>query len=154
MKISVAQKNDAEPIAMMSQRLIEYDLPWSWTTDRVTRSIRHPETAVVVARDGRRLAGFAIMRFGDADSHLDLLAVGPAYRRRGLGRQMVEWLEACSRTAGLFRVFLELRVDNAAARSFYLALGYAECGRMRGYYAGREDALRMHRILSASHRHV
>jgi ribosomal protein S18 acetylase RimI-like enzyme len=138
----------------MSQRLIEQDLPWSWTPDRVLRSIRHPETAVIVARDGRRLAGFAIMRFADADAHLDLLAVGPGYRRRGVGRELVAWLEACALTAGLVRVFLELRVDNDAARAFYAVLGYAECGRVRAYYAGREDALRMQHVLTPSHRHV
>lgn len=154
MKISVAQKTDAEPIARMSQSQIEYDLPWSWTADRVLRSIRQPETAVIVARDRRRLAGFAIMRFADADAHLDLLAVGPQYRRRGLGRELVAWLEACARTAGLFRVFLEFRATNDAARSFYVALGYTECGLAPAYYAGREDAQRMHRVLTENYRHV
>lgn len=147
MRISVARTADAAPMAQMSRMLIEHDLPWSWTEDRVRRAIRHSETAAIVARDRRRLAGFAIMLFGDAHAHLHLLAVAPAYRGRGLGRDLVEWLEACARTAGIFDVRLELRAANEGARTFYRSLGYAECGIAPGYYAGREDACRMQRNL-------
>lgn len=154
MKLSVARIADAAPIARMSRVLIEHDLPWSWTEARVVQAIRHSETAVVVARDRRRLAGFAIMRFADAHAHLHLLAVAPAYRNRGLGRELVAWLEACARTAGIFEVCLELRVGNDDARAFYQSLGYAECGMARAYYAGREDARRMRRNLAESHRHA
>jgi len=151
MKISVARAADALPIARMSKILIEHDLPWSWTEDRVGAAIRHRETAVITARNGRRLAGFAIMQFADAHAHLNLLAVAPAYRGQGLGSQLVDWLEACARTAGIFDVRLEFRANNDGARAFYEALGYSEGERIRAYYAGREDACRMRRDL-ATHR--
>jgi ribosomal-protein-alanine N-acetyltransferase len=143
MKISVARSADALPISRMSKILIEHDLPWSWTEGRVRRAIRDAETAVIVARDGRRLAGFAIMQFADVHAHLNLLAVAPAYRGRGLGRKLVDWLEACARTAGVFDVRLELRANNDRARAFYERLGFTETGRVPAYYAGREDARRM-----------
>jgi ribosomal-protein-alanine N-acetyltransferase len=154
MKISVARNDDAAPIARMSRILIEHDLPWSWTESRVQNAIRHRETAVIVARDKRRLAGFAIMRFADAHAHLHLLAVAPAYRGRGLGKDLVAWLEACARTAGIFEIRLELRVGNDSARAFYEALGYCESGIAPAYYAGREDARRMRRDLAGVHPHV
>ena len=136
------------PIARMAKVLIEHGLPWSWTEDRVLNAIRHRETAVIVARDRRRVAGFAIMQFGDEHAHLSLLAVAPAYREQGLGRQLLEWLEACARTAGVFDVRLELRAGNDAARAFYETMGYVETGTIRAYYAGSEDATRMRRDLS------
>jgi len=148
MKIRVARAADALPIARMSRILIEHDLPWSWTEDRVHAAIRHRETAVIVARNGRRLAGFAIMQFSDEHAHLNLLAVAPAYRGLGLGRELVDWLEACARTAGIFDVHLELRAGNDSARAFYEALGYSEAGSIRAYYSGREDACRMRHNLS------
>ena len=154
MRISVARPDDAEPIARMSRVLIEHDLPWSWTEERVLKAIRHSDTAVIVARDRRRFAGFAIMRFADAHAHLHLLAVSPAYRGKGVGRELVSWLEACARTAGIFRINLEIRASNDGARAFYSTLGYSECGIAPGYYAGREDALRMRRELAASHGHA
>lgn len=143
MKISVARAADALPIARMSRTLIEHDLTWSWTEHRVRSAIRHSETAVIAARDGRRLAGFAIMQFADAHAHLSLLAVAPAYRSRGLGRELVDWLEACARTAGIFDVRLELRAGNDRARAFYQSLGYSETGSIPAYYDGKEDACRM-----------
>ncbi len=149
-KISVARPVDALPIARMSKLLIEQELPWTWTEDRVMRAIRHPETAVIVARDRRRLAGFAIMQFADMHAHLNLLAVAPAYRRSGLGRELVDWLESCARTMGIFDVRLELRAGNDSARGFYEALGYRDAGLMRAYYDGREDARRMRRDLSVA----
>lgn len=149
MKISVARPDDAYPIARMSRILIEHDLPWSWTEERVLAAIRHPETAVIVARDRRRLGGFAIMQFSDMHAHLNLLAVAPAYRGRGLGRDLVDWLEACARTAGIFDVRLELRAGNEPARAFYERLGFIETGSVPAYYAGREDACRMRHDLRA-----
>lgn len=149
MKISVARSADAPEIARMSRILIEQDLPWSWTERRVLGAIRHPEIAVIVARDRRRLAGFAMMQFGDAHAHLNLLAVTPAYRGRGVGRELVDWLEACARTAGIFDVRLELRAGNERARAFYERLGFIESGLVPAYYAGREDARRMRHDLRA-----
>lgn len=146
-KISVARAADAALIARMSRILIEHDLPWSWTEQRVLNAIHHRETAVIVARDRRRLAGFAIMQFADSHAHLNLLAVAPAYRGRGVGRELVAWLEACARTTGIFEVRLELRFGNDAALGFYRMLGYSECGVAHAYYAGREDARRMRRSL-------
>ncbi len=146
-RLSLARRDDAADIAEMSRRYIEHGLPWSWDERRVLRYIRDAESAAVVARDRRRLAGFAIMEFHDEDAHLNLLAVAPGYRRQGVGMRLLEWLEASARTAGTFLVRLELRADNDAARRFYAKLGYSEVGRRHGYYSGREDAVCMARDL-------
>jgi ribosomal-protein-alanine N-acetyltransferase len=74
--------------------------------------------------------------------------VRPGYRKQGVGKQLVEWLESSARTAGIFLIRLELRAGNDAALNFYRKLGYRESGRRRGYYSGREDALCMSRDMS------
>ena len=102
---------------------------------------------VVVARAPERLAGFAIMRYGDDDAHLDLLGVDPRHRGRGLGRRLVEWLEKPALVAGITSVFLEVRESNRGAQAFYERLGYRALGHLEGYYQGRESALRMGREL-------
>lgn len=147
-RLGLARRDDAAEIAEMSRIMIEHGLPWTWDERRVRRSIDHSECAVLVARDRRRLAGFAIMEYLDVDAHLNLLAVRPGYRRQGLGRRLIDWLESSARTAGIFTVKLELRVGNDAALSFYRKLGYREGGKRRQYYSGREDALIMTHDLS------
>jgi ribosomal-protein-alanine acetyltransferase len=152
-RLGLARAEEAAAIATMSRLLIEAGLPWSWTEQRVAYCLRNRDCVVLAARDRRRLVGFAIMEFYDEHAHLSLLAVQPGFQKRGLGRQLLEWLEASARTAGIFTVQLELRAANDAARRFYERLGYREVGRKPAYYAGREDALRMRHelgVVSAS----
>jgi ribosomal-protein-alanine N-acetyltransferase len=135
--------DDAPAIAAMSRQLIEHGLAWSWNEDRIAHCLRNRDCVVLAARDRRRLVGFAIMEFYAVHAHLNLLAVQPGYQRRRIGRQLLEWLEASARTAGIFRVDLELRATNDGARQFYAKLGFKEIGRKTAYYDGREDAVRM-----------
>jgi ribosomal-protein-alanine N-acetyltransferase len=147
--IRLARPSDASSIADMSRLLIEYGLQWRWTAERVAASICDPNVNVLVARTNGRLVGFAIMRYGDDRAHLDLLAVAPAYRRLGIARQLLEWLEKCAVVAGIFSVALEVRADNEAAQRFYQRLGYRTIKHLPGYYQGVEAAIRMARDLSS-----
>ena len=115
---------------------------------RVTASIRASDVNVLVASIHGNIAGFAIMRYGDDVAHLDLLAVAPPYRRSGVGRQLLEWLEKCAVVAGIFKVALEVRADNEGAQLFYKRMGYRALAHLPGYYQGVEAALRMGRDLS------
>lgn len=85
------------------------------------------------------------MRYGDEAAHLDLLAVGPSYRRAGVARRLLEWLEKCAVVAGLIGVTLEVREGNEGARQFYERMGYRTLAHLPGYYQGIESALRMGR---------
>jgi ribosomal-protein-alanine N-acetyltransferase len=135
--------DDAPAIAAMSRQLIEHGLAWSWTENRIERCLRNRDCVVLAARDRRRMVGFAIMEFYAIHAHLNLLAVQPGNQRQGLGRQLLEWLEASARTAGIFKVHLELRASNDGALAFYEKLGYRTTGSKPAYYDGREDAVRM-----------
>ena len=110
--------------------------------------MRHPESLLIVARDGRRVAGFAGMRFFDDYAHLLLLAVRRSHRRRGIGRALMAWFEECAKTAGTFQIRLERRANNRDALAFYEQLGFRDCGIASGYYSGREDAVKMSRDLT------
>jgi ribosomal-protein-alanine N-acetyltransferase len=139
---------EATAIAELSRDLIEYGLRWRWTPDRVGASIRAANVNVLVATAAKQIAGFAIMRYGDDDAHLDLLAVEPAFQRAGIGGQMVRWLEKCAVVAGIFNVELEVRTNNHGAQRFYETLGYSPLKEMPGYYQGIETALRMRHDLA------
>jgi len=139
----LAHVDDAAAIAAMSRQLIEHGLAWSWDENRVERCLRNRDCVVLAARDRRRLVGFAIMEFYAIHAHLNLLAVQPGFQRQGVGKQLLEWLEASARTAGIFKVHLELRATNTGALAFYEKLGFRATSRKAAYYDGREDALRM-----------
>lgn len=148
LKLRLARLREAGVIAVMSRDMIEYGLTWRWTPERVAGSIRAPDVNVLVACSRGSIAGFAVMRYGDDDAHLDLLAVAPQSRRAGVGRQLLGWLEECAVVAGIFNVTLEVRAGNERARNFYTSLGYRPLRQLPGYYQGREAAVRMGRDLS------
>jgi ribosomal-protein-alanine N-acetyltransferase len=148
LSLRLARPADATPIANLSRDLIEYGLRWRWTPMRVAASIRAANVNVLVACVHGNIAGFAIMRYGDDDAHLELLAVAPPYRRAGIGRQLLEWLEKCAVVAGIFSVALEVRAANEGAQLFYQRMGYRTLVHLPGYYQGIEAALHMGRDLS------
>jgi len=145
--LGLARVADAARIARMSREQIEAGLHWSWTPGRVAASVRSRTALVVAARVEDRIAGFGIMRYGGDDAHLDLLCVAPEFRRAGLGRRLVEWLEKPALVAGISAVFLEVRATNRGAQAFYERLGYRTLTHLAGYYQGRESAVRMGREL-------
>ena len=146
--LALARLGDAGEIARIARDQIEDGLGWTWHARRVAASIRRRDALVVVAHAGAHVAGFAIMRYGDDEAHLDLLGVEAGYRRCGLGRRLVAWVEKPALLAGITDVFLEVRESRPEARIFYERLGYRVLGRMAGYYQGREAALRMGRDLT------
>jgi ribosomal-protein-alanine N-acetyltransferase len=142
-----ARPADAPALAQMSRDLVEAGLGWQYRPERIRQLIDDIDTVALAACDGQRVAGFAIMSFGDEHAHLVLLAVRASHQRRGIGRRMAEWLLESAATAGIASIKVELRTDNVAAYALYRRLGFVEMLRAPGYYRGRETAIFMMRML-------
>lgn len=146
-QLGFAYVSDAQALALMSRDLVEIGLGWSYRKERIASLVSDPEAIALVARQGRQRTGFAIMTFGEQRAHLVLMAVYPAYQRRGIGQRMVEWLLESCRVAGISCIDLELRAGNHAALCLYRKLGFEETSRVANYYGGRETAIRMLQVL-------
>jgi ribosomal-protein-alanine N-acetyltransferase len=122
----------------------------AWTRNGYRTELADTRTRYYVAAEGPDgvLRGWAgIMVVADA---AEILTVGviPAARRAGIARRLIDALlaEAVARGAG--EAFLEVRVDNTAARALYASEGFGEVGLRRGYYeGGRIDAVTMRKVL-------
>ena len=141
--VSFATSSDAAEIAQLSRKYIEYDLGWHYTPQRVKNLLKDAEKNVVVARKDDRLAGFGIMTYADQSANLDLLAVKLRYRRRGVGRRIVTWLEEVARTAGIVNVYVQVRKINRGAIKFYSRCGYQTIDELSGYYRATETGVIM-----------
>ena len=104
---------------------------------------------VLIASLQGDIAGFAIMKFGDEQAHLHLLAVQPRYRRQSIATSMLAWLEKSCVTAAISTIRLEVRAANRIAREFYAGLGYKLLARVSGYYDRQEAAVVMEKSLRA-----
>ena len=70
------------------------------------------------------------------------VAVSPAYRRRGIARELIQALLRELARQGSHRLTLEVRASNAPARALYESLSFAQVGRRPNYYRNpKEDAL-------------
>jgi [ribosomal protein S18]-alanine N-acetyltransferase len=145
--IRLATRDDVRAIAALSRTEIEHGLPWRWTPPRVQRAVADARTNVCVAMHGESLRGFGIMVYADDTAHLSLLAVDPDARRQGVGTALLQWLEQVARVAGIVRVRLEARHDNAGALAFYRRHGYAQTGTVPGMYLGVADGAQLEKLL-------
>ena len=145
--IRLANAGDAHAVAVLSRDTIEHGLGWRYTPDRVLAAIRNRATNVVVVHARGCLLAGGIMEYGDNSAHLVLLGVQRTHRRRGLGRQVLTWLQACAITAGLETIRVEVRDDNPNALAFYQTQGYRVRDRVIGYYGGVLDAVRLAKSL-------
>jgi [ribosomal protein S18]-alanine N-acetyltransferase len=74
--------------------------------------------------------------------HINNVAVLPAYRRRGLARQLLGAVLAAGEEEGARRATLEVRRSNLAALRLYESLGFATAAVRPDYYLEPvEDAL-------------
>ena len=81
-------------------------------------------------------AGFAMVRSVVDEAELLLLAVDPAYRRRGVATALLRAVIAEAQAGGIADLHLEVRAGNEAVQ-LYTAQGFAKVGERRGYYRGR-----------------
>ena len=141
--IEFATVSDVVEIGALSRKYIEYDLRWMYKPSRIRELIQNTSKNVVVARRENTIAGFGIMTYREDSANLDLLAVKKLYRRRGVGRQVVQWLEEVARTAGIINIFVQVRKSNYGAIQFYEKLSFHVIGEAAGYYQGHESAVVM-----------
>jgi ribosomal-protein-alanine N-acetyltransferase len=109
---------------------------------------RHRYYVTAEGTDATLLGWAGVMIIGRT---AEILTVGvvPAARRTGIARRLVATLLAEARRRRATEAFLEVRVDNEAARELYRTEGFAEIGLRRGYYdGGRVDAVTMRKDLA------
>lgn len=82
---------------------------------------------------GGTAAGFLLSRQIVDEEELLLIAVRPAFRRRGIASALLEQLVSESRGRGVARIFLEMR-DGNPAEQFYRKYGFDSVGRRPNYY--------------------
>jgi ribosomal-protein-alanine N-acetyltransferase len=122
----------------------------AWSAASYRAELADPRSRYYLAAEdaaGRLLGWAGVLVAGDT---ADVLTVGvvPHARRAGIAKRLLADLLAEAGRRGAREAFLEVRVDNLAARELYRGAGFADVGLRRGYYAGgRVDAVTMRRAL-------
>ena len=133
---------DLDAVLAIDQQ--SFSMPW---TDAMFRSELQNARAsrLLVARaeaaDGP-IVGYIAYRIVLDEMHVILIAVAPAWRRRGVARQLLCQAMDQARAVGCARATLEVRVSNTPALQLYYSLRFAPVGTRPKYYLRpMEDAL-------------
>jgi len=145
MSIRLAGPADAAVLARLHGG--SFDAGWSEPDFRTW--LTRPGAFAVIASRAPASREWEAVAFGLAlvagdDGELLTIAARPDCRREGLGRSVLQELDAEAKKRGLKRWVLEVAGNNAPALGFYKSAGFVEIGVRKAYYPqqeGRVDAL-------------
>ena len=113
-------------------------LPTPWSEAVWREELRSSFSLYLVLVEGEAISGHIGVKCVIDELHVMTIAVRPERRRKGFARTLVKAAVAAHPRA--WRVYLEVRPSNLAARALYDSLGFVQTGIRPGYY-GDEDAL-------------
>jgi len=141
-----AERSDLDALLDLEHRV--------FATDRLSRRslrrfLQSATAQVIVADDGGRLAGAAVMLFrpNSAVARLYSIAVVPHLTGRGIGAMLLAAAEEAALARDCTSIRLEVHATNHVAISRYRKSGYRQFGRHIKYYADGGDALRFEKRL-------
>jgi [ribosomal protein S18]-alanine N-acetyltransferase len=103
-----------------------------------------------VAESAGEIAGFLITEDDGQQGHILTLDVAEAYRRLGLGTQLLAHGEELLASRGVTEIMLETSVENVAGVAFWQRHGYRTVAILKRYYLGRTDAYEMRKIMPSA----
>jgi ribosomal-protein-alanine N-acetyltransferase len=140
MKYDVRFLEEDDIPAILEIERDSFPAPWSESTFR--REIENPNAFFFVAAgEDETVLGYYDMWIYAGEGHLLNICVARAYRRKGLGENLLRHAISLAKESGVPEVFLEVRTSNDAAIRLYEKYGFEEISVRKGYYLNGEDAL-------------
>jgi [ribosomal protein S18]-alanine N-acetyltransferase len=140
LRIRWMQRLDMPEILEIEQGSFEF--PWS--EEDFIRSLRQRNCMSWVVEYSDKVVGFMIYGLHKARFHILNFAVHPHYRRRGVGKQMVNKLIESLSYQYRTLILLEVRETNLDAQLFFRQIGFRAVSVLRDFYEDTvEDAYLM-----------
>ena len=116
----------------------------AWTEEDFLRCLRQRNCIGMVAEHGEKVVGFMIYELHKSKLHILNFAVHSAWRRVGVGAQMVSKLISKLSSHRRTRISLEVRETNLAAQLFFSKQDFRAVRVLRAFYEDSgEDAFLM-----------
>jgi len=116
--------------------LESYDFPW---TKEILRDciLYKYDSFVVVLND--YLVGYIISKITYPETHILNLTVKKNFRKKGIGKALIELIISDARLRNSENIILEVRANNTDAQSLYKKLNFEVIGTRKDYYESKND---------------
>jgi ribosomal-protein-alanine N-acetyltransferase len=131
--LALSEAAPAEAPALAALHAVSFHR--AWTQEEFERLLLERNVVCHRIALGRTLLGFIISRIAADEAEILSVAVAPARRGAGLGRQLLDLHLRRLAGLGVSAVFLEVAEENAPAQSLYRRAGFRDVGRRAGYYS-------------------
>lgn len=135
--------DDLDAVYNLETRLF----PNPWPKSFFQHDLMSGDSVGLVAEHDGQLIGYAMATLTGDGFHVTNIGIDMKHQRRGLGKELMNQLEALAKAKGSHYVFLEVRTNNNAAITFYEKLGYTILFTRRNYYIDGDDAYVMDKEL-------
>ena len=119
-------------------------MPSPWSRELFEAELKRDMARYFVAEKDGKVAGYMGYWEAPQEAHIINLAIGPSYRNRGIGQQMMEYCMEFAKKKGANLATLEVRESNESARRMYEKCGFRFVAIRKKYYSdNQEDAVVM-----------
>ncbi|MCI8612779.1 MAG: ribosomal protein S18-alanine N-acetyltransferase [Clostridia bacterium] len=140
MKAVMCTADDSEEIAALEKAVIS--VPWSERDIKYALEGNDGYAVFKVVNGANRLMGYGGVKIAAGEGEIMNVAVRPEYRRKGVGRLIVEKIIAHCAENGVKKIWLEVYEKNLPAVSLYTCCGFSAAYARKNYYK-EGDALIM-----------
>jgi len=117
------------------------DLEWcvvedGIVTEKVIRNKIVNDECIVVELDGQLIGYIRLEYLWSTTPYIGLVFVIDEYRKEGVGRKMLEFLEEHLRTRGHETLFSSSQANEPEPQAWHRAFGFEECGMISGLNEG------------------
>jgi ribosomal-protein-alanine N-acetyltransferase len=118
--------------------------PYPWSPRFFLQELQVSCARSSLVESGGKILGYVLFWLLPDAVDVHNIAVRTEYRRRGIGRMLLNQVLAEAGRRRATRVTLEVRKSNTAAQKLYQSFGFVITGVRKGYYSDNgEDALAM-----------
>jgi ribosomal protein S18 acetylase RimI-like enzyme len=125
LSIAPIEDGDVATVVALWQRC-ELTRPWNDPAADIALARRGPNSTILIGRDGEAIIASAMVGHEGHRGWVYYVAVDPDHRGKGYGRTMMDAAEDWLRNAGIAKLQLLVRPENAKVQAFYESIGYDE----------------------------
>jgi ribosomal-protein-alanine N-acetyltransferase len=148
LKIEQAKLGDLDALHRIERECFTSE---AFTRKHIAYLLESPNAVSLVAKANHEIVGFIVGMIENIGrvtvGHVYTVDVASKHRRAGVGLRLLDELEHVFLERGVKTSYLEVRIDNKAARELYRKKGYAELEPLENFYAKGRHGLRMKKEL-------